>query len=189
MKPVPGTSPGNIEVSRVNPGKHPDWAGVMNPSDCVRARSLFNGRIAYYDPEKRMIFWSRTWTIIPEGDQFELPFGAKYKTCTLLVRMAKDYGTGVLPIGDDYMDFSNRPPWALIKWEEIVVVLQSLLNDIGDQHWPVWTVGAGYAWDVVVMFIPTRSVMSRRWATDMRATWRRLEDILAHTNGTVIAVA
>ncbi|KAL8684837.1 MAG: hypothetical protein Q9224_006107, partial [Gallowayella concinna] len=146
MKPVPGTSPGNIDVSRVNPDKHPDWAGVMNPSDCVRARSLFNGRIAYYDPEKRMIFWSRTWTIIPEGDQFELPFGAKYS---------------VLPIGDDYMDFSNRPPWALIKWEEIIVVLQSLLNDIGDQHWPVWTVGASYAWDAVVMFIPTSSVMSR----------------------------
>ncbi|KAL8805648.1 MAG: hypothetical protein Q9223_003006 [Gallowayella weberi] len=188
MRPVPATMPWGIDFT-VDPGRHPDWAGDMNLGDCVRARGLFNGRIAYYDPEERIIFWSRKWTKIPDGDQFELPFGAKYKTCTLLVRMAKDFGTDVLPIRDDYMDFSSRAPWALIKWEEITAVLQSLLNDIDKYHMPVWTVGTSNGWDAVVMFIPTRSVMSRRWAVDMRATGRTLGDVPAERNGTVVAVA
>ncbi|KAL8797092.1 MAG: hypothetical protein Q9182_007245 [Xanthomendoza sp. 2 TL-2023] len=208
MRPVSATIPWNIDFARVNPGRHPDWAGDMNPSDCVRARGFFNGRIAYYDPKKRMIFWSRKWTIIPDGDQFELPFGANVpmkrlpnpmrlpalitresETCTLLVRMAKDFGTDVLPIGEDYVDFSDRAPWALIKWEEITMVLQGLLNEIDRHHSPVWTVGASNGWDVVVMFIPTRSKISRRWAMDMRATGRRLGDVVAERNRTVVAVA
>lgn len=105
--------------------------------------------------------------------------------------MAKDYGQGVLPIGEDYMDFSERPAWALIKWNEIIDVLQSLLNDIGEQHSPVWTVGASHGWDTVIMFIPSKSVMGRRWAADMRGILRGLGNmgnVLRGSNGTVAAV-
>lgn len=63
---------------RVDPTQHPDWAGVMHLSDCAKARFYFNGRVAFYDPQKSMTFWSRRWTVRPPGNEFELPFGAKY---------------------------------------------------------------------------------------------------------------
>lgn len=82
----PKMSPRNIDT-RVDPRRHPDWAGMMNPSDCVRARGLFNGRIAHFDPDKRVTFWSRRWTKVPEGDQFELPFGARYSASSFPPKM------------------------------------------------------------------------------------------------------
>ena len=65
-------------VTRVNPQVHPDWAGFMDPGDCRRARTLVQGRVAFYDPDKDVTFWSRRGAIEPEGDSFELPFGWRY---------------------------------------------------------------------------------------------------------------
>lgn len=60
--------------------KHPDWAGDFLLSDCVKARYYFNGRVAFYNPDKLLTFWSRRWTTEPEGvgETFELPFGTRY---------------------------------------------------------------------------------------------------------------
>lgn len=62
----------------INPSLHPDWAGDLQFSDCVKARYYFNGRVAFYNPKKTITFWSRKWTVRPEGDEFELPFGVRY---------------------------------------------------------------------------------------------------------------
>lgn len=62
----------------INPSLHPDWAGDLQFSDCTKARYYFNGRVAFYNPKKTITFWSRKWTVRPEGDEFELPFGTRY---------------------------------------------------------------------------------------------------------------
>lgn len=64
---------------RVDTSLHPQWAGIMHPDDCVKARALLGGRVAFYNPHWLMVFWSRRWTVQPEGDYaFELPFGVRY---------------------------------------------------------------------------------------------------------------
>ena len=67
------------EGEEVNTNKYPDWAGNWNPEDCVRAQRLFEGRLAFWDPVIRWTFWSRKWETMPEGQQWELPFGWRYR--------------------------------------------------------------------------------------------------------------
>ncbi|KAL8902191.1 MAG: hypothetical protein Q9207_004844 [Kuettlingeria erythrocarpa] len=185
---------------RVDPSRHPDWAGVMNLSDCAKARFYFNGRVAMYDPEKPMTFWSRRWTVRPPGDEFELPFGMKYskspsfplisrfseehhhpslcrierarptETCTILLRMAKDFGKNVLPNGNEFTDESDDPPAAEFVWEDILDSLDVLEDDVAGSKAPGWTYGYNMEGpEAVLMVLPSSSVMSRRWAADMRA--------------------
>ncbi|KAL8916062.1 MAG: hypothetical protein Q9208_008716 [Pyrenodesmia sp. 3 TL-2023] len=175
----------------VDPSQHPDWAGVMHPSDCAKARYYFNGRVAMYDPIKPMTFWSRRWTVRPPGDEFELPFGTKHKTCTLLVRMAKDFGDDVLPIilpdeGSGFSDESDAFPAAEFDWEDILDSIDGLQALTAYIEQPSWMHGlSAGAQEAVVMFIPSSSIMSRRWAADMRAGFG---DILVGVNGVIGSV-
>ncbi|KAL8748810.1 MAG: hypothetical protein Q9184_007078 [Pyrenodesmia sp. 2 TL-2023] len=172
----------------------------MHLSDCASARYYFNGRVAMYDPEKVLTFWSRRWTVRPPEYEFELPFGTKYsessrvpniskpprhahyssiccvdrapptETCTILMRMAKDFGDNVLPIGDTFMHESDDLPQAQFTWEDILDSLDDLQEHIVEHQAPGWAYGYNMgAQFCVVMIIPSSSVMSRRWATGMRA--------------------
>ncbi|KAL8919557.1 MAG: hypothetical protein Q9172_004932 [Xanthocarpia lactea] len=172
---------------RIDPTQHPDWAGVMHPSDCAKARYYFNGRVGMYNPKKVMTFWSRTWTVQPPGDEFELPFGTKYRTCTLLVRMAKDFGDDVLPNeGSGFADESDDLPMADFTLEDILEAIEGLQEYIEYLEAPAWTYGLDLeGQEAVVMFLPSSSVMARRWATDMRAG---LRPVLVGVNGTVGSV-
>ncbi|CAO1600514.1 hypothetical protein XANCAGTX0491_004199 [Xanthoria calcicola] len=154
----------------INPSLHPDWAGDLQFSDCTKAQYYFNGRVAFYNPKKTITFWSRKWTVRPEGDEFELPFGTKYKTCTILVRMAKDFGNNVLPVGGKFSDESDDPPSANFTWEDIIGSVAVTLEHVEHVKFPDWTYGYSTGGqEAVMMVIPSSSVMSRRWAMDMRA--------------------
>ncbi|KAL8911382.1 MAG: hypothetical protein Q9171_003428 [Xanthocarpia ochracea] len=172
---------------RVDPSQHPDWAGVMHLSDCAKARYYFNGRVAMYNPKKVMTFWSRTWTVRPLENEFELPFGMKYRTCTLLVRMAKDFGDNVLPNeGGGFSDESYALPEADFTWEDILDAIEGLHAHIESFEAPGWTYGLNAGGqEAVVMFIPSSSTMARKWATDMRAGLRH---VLVGANGMVGSV-
>ncbi|KAI4198694.1 MAG: hypothetical protein LQ346_002714 [Caloplaca aetnensis] len=181
---------------RVDPTQHPDWAGVMHLSDCAKARFYFNGRVAFYDPQKSMTFWSRRWTVRPPGNEFELPFGAKYicrierapptETCTILVRMAKDFGKNVLPNGNGFTDESDDPPAAAFVWGDILDSLDYLENEVVESNAPAWTYGYTMEGpEAVLMVLPSSSVMSRRWAADMRAG---LGDVQVGANGRFMSI-
>ncbi|KAL8856833.1 MAG: hypothetical protein Q9178_006550 [Gyalolechia marmorata] len=172
---------------RVDPSQHPDWAGVMHMSDCAKARYYFNGRVEFYNPKKVITFWSRRWTVQPPEDEFELPFGVKYRTCTLLVRMAKDFGDNVLPNdGSGYSDESYALPMADFTWEDILEAIEDLQAYTESFEAPGWTYGMNMGGqEAVVMFIPSSSVMARRWATNMRA---ELRHVLVGVNGMVGSV-
>ena len=62
----------------IDPVKYSDWAGEMKFEDCQRAKGLLGGRVAYVNPATLYTFWSRQWTIQPQGAEWELPFGARY---------------------------------------------------------------------------------------------------------------
>lgn len=68
----------NSQVTEVDPKDHPDWAGELKPDDCRHAYGLMNGRVAYYNPKKVWMFWSRRWVIQPEHAILKLPFGTNY---------------------------------------------------------------------------------------------------------------
>ncbi|KAI4268701.1 MAG: hypothetical protein L6R38_007746 [Xanthoria sp. 2 TBL-2021] len=220
------TSPIDPLISNVgiDPSRHPDWAGVMQLSDCEKARNYFNGRVAFYNPKKPMTFWSQRWTVRPPGDEFELPFGTRYsksrnlsppsklqiplsplvsrsspkhgsfvvglyvlnehrqlETCTLLLRMAKDFGNNVLPIGGEFSDETDNLPAAILTWEDILDSIKDTLEHVEYIKTPDWTYGYSQeGHEAVVMFIPSSSVMSRRWTTDMRAG---LGDVMLRVHG------
>lgn len=64
----------------VNTTEYPDWAGDITVEDCGRAVFFFRGRIASYNPDKKIIFWTAKSTVRPESEEFELPFGYKFST-------------------------------------------------------------------------------------------------------------
>ncbi|KAI4254540.1 MAG: hypothetical protein L6R42_007150 [Xanthoria sp. 1 TBL-2021] len=183
---------------RVDTSLHPQWAGVMDPDDCVKARALLGGRVAFYNPHWLMVFWSRRWTVQPEGDYaFELPFGVRYseyflppssnirlsgiinfrrlirllscfasETCTLLVRVAKDYGDDVIFSGETPVHYAKRPARAFESWFHILKFTNFLLQDVRLHDKPLW----GYLTDVVILFVPSSSVISKRWSAGMRSS-------------------
>lgn len=72
----------NGPVLRVDPDQNPDWAGEINPLDCKRVRTLMGGRVAFYPPTEKFMFWSRIGrSVPPPGNEFELPFGFTYSEC------------------------------------------------------------------------------------------------------------
>ncbi|KAL8847601.1 MAG: hypothetical protein Q9221_007378 [Calogaya cf. arnoldii] len=203
------TSPLEFLNLKVDPARHPDWAGVMQLSDCKKAQYYFKGRVAFYNPKKPMTFWSRKWTVRPPGEEFELPFGMRWsksrnllpiqrpslscciqtltryplgldlfmlnanrqtETCTLLLRMGKDFGNNVLPINREFADETEDLPAAMITWEDILDSMHDTLEHVEAVKFPDWTYAYGKEGPAaVVMFIPSSSVISRRWAPDIRA--------------------
>ena len=95
----------STESNSVNPDNFPDWAGDFNLDDCLRAQGLLNGRIAYWDPTIEWTFWSRRWVTKPEGNQWELPFGTRYRERPSL---SSSHFTFFLSISSSYCQ--NAPP-------------------------------------------------------------------------------
>ncbi|KAL8774585.1 MAG: hypothetical protein Q9209_000958 [Squamulea sp. 1 TL-2023] len=153
---------------RVDRRKHSEWAGDMKPSDCAKARALFGGRVDFYNPYWPINFWSRKWTVQPPGPHpFELPFGVRYRTCTLLMRMAKDYGDDVIFYRESPLHLARNPAESLFSWWEVLQLIDHLLEDVQSHDMPLW----GLVDEAIVVFIPSSSAMSRRWATGMRSSW------------------
>ncbi|KAI4202651.1 MAG: hypothetical protein LQ350_002444 [Teloschistes chrysophthalmus] len=162
-----GTNPGNDLSYLVDPRRHPDWAGPFNPEDCKQAQAKMKISVQHYDAMALMVFWSRRWNPKPgHKDVFELPWIAVSGTCTLLLRIAKDFGDNVLPSGEGYESESKYPIVALFNWYEAFLATDYLLDEIlqqgrglvGWQHLPM------QGWPAVAMYIPTGSRMSRKWA-------------------------
>ncbi|KAL9054838.1 MAG: hypothetical protein Q9206_003375 [Seirophora lacunosa] len=198
----------------IDPVQHPDWAGNFVLSDCEKARYYFRGRVAFYNPNKHLTFWSRRWTTEPEGvgETFELPFGYKYsespllqtgpenpsidlsnrsaETCTILLRMAKDFGAKVLPVGDGFVNVTDWPNSGSFRWRDVLKALDGLFYDVVSTTGPDWAFGGEFdaGWQSVVMYIPSSSVISRRWAGDMRGTRRRPNVVLGGRNRTASTV-
>ena len=231
----------------VDTDKHPDWAGNWDPEDCIRAQGLFNGRISYWDPAIRWTFWSRRWETMPEGQQWELPFGTRYReralfsppglsvsfpyltnfygslapyskcstpqslptlfihssrkkvtlvsnyvdegigTCTIILRMGKDFGDHVIPHSYkdqiEYMRLSRQSPEAVLSWNDIIPRMQfsSSLIRIGGH--PKWSgigerMGGPLGGWVYALFVPSKSAIARVWTEGMRATKNGVGEVL-----------
>ncbi|KAL8680150.1 MAG: hypothetical protein Q9186_003617 [Xanthomendoza sp. 1 TL-2023] len=129
-------------------------------------------RVSFYNPKKYTTFWSRKWTVSPEDNEFELPFGWTFGTCTILVRMGKDFGDDVLPIPfyGKYEKTSTYPAEAYCIWDDILWSLDYLLGDFILSKMPGWAPGLGMgARYIVAVYVPNKSPMARRWTDGMRS--------------------
>lgn len=72
------TLPANCPNALVNPQKHPDWAGAMDPEHCRATWNKFRFCAKSFPPLHLFMFWSRRWMKKPQGPAMELPFGARH---------------------------------------------------------------------------------------------------------------
>lgn len=87
-------------------------------------------------------------------------------TCTLLIRIGKDFGDGVLPLDDGYEDKSRYPAVAWFNWSEAFLATDYLLGEILERGHDLlgWQNIPMQGWPATAMYIPTASRMSRQWA-------------------------
>ncbi|KAL8707773.1 MAG: hypothetical protein Q9220_007225 [cf. Caloplaca sp. 1 TL-2023] len=180
--------PAANSLQPVDTNANPDWAGEMTPNDCLTAGYDFQKPIASYDENQPLHFWSWKWTSKPQGTAFPLPYGAVYRTCTILLRMGKDFGDNVLPLQyGGFLDGSIDAPLAVFRWFDILFELPDLLQTVRSSGKPVWTTGMGHGGrNAIIMFIPSDSVIAKRWATDIRRQKTSLLQVVGSTslNGT-----
>ena len=83
--------------------------------------------------------------------------------------MAKDFGDNVLPLRDGgFLQGSRRAAQAVLRWEDILWVLGDMHRAPQPFAKPIWTTALGVqGGNAVIMFIPSESVMARRWAADI----------------------
>ena len=197
----------------VDPVKFSDWAGEMKLEDCQHATALLGGRVAYVNPATLYTFWSRRWTVQPPGNEWELPFGARYGrlmtsfvdlngrplphlskfthvrlgTCVLVFRMSKDFGSSVLPLADgsSYVDMSSDLPSGEISWHDLLLMTNWALQMVQETGRGLWTPNFGFGGSkIITLYLPRTSVMGRRWTGDMRAQRYPIGDLLWAANGT-----
>ncbi len=109
-------------------------------------------------------------------------------TCTLLIRMGKDFGNNVLPLGKhEYMKLAGDDPKSLSTWRDILQMNSRMLSDVMQHGLPLWSYGFGHGGRfAMILYLPKSSAMSRRWAADMRNQWTPLGDILWASNTTML---
>ncbi|KAL8725070.1 MAG: hypothetical protein Q9181_006555 [Wetmoreana brouardii] len=151
----------------VDPQRHPEWAGRFDVDDCKQALALMKISVIHVDLRHEYTFWSSKWMDRPESKwAFELPWFYSSGSCTVLLRMGKDFGDYVLPEGDGYAKESPHPPYAFFSWSHAFSVMDYLLGVIKatDRDVCGWAdiLNGGFA--AIVMYIPTSSEMRRRWA-------------------------
>lgn len=157
-------SPANSEQP-VDPVKDPDWAGELDIDDCHVARLCFAQRIP--DPMEKRWFWSPRWITEPASPSFELPFGIRYNSCTLLARMGKDFGDGILPLqfGGFYRGY-RAAPIMLLRWGDITWPVTDLLRIVQATKHAAWTTAENQGGNnVVVILMPSSSNFAQRWAS------------------------
>ena len=84
--------------------------------------------------------------------------------CTLVVRMAKDFGDDVLPLRTHgYFPGSSKLPIEKYDWPDILDQSEMLLSNC---LWRDLSTGPGWARagnNMIVLFLPTDSEMRKRW--------------------------
>lgn len=82
-----------------------------------------------------------------------------------MLRMGKDFGDNVLPVDHGFASTSNEPPLAHFTWFDVFPMMEFSLKEI-TQHGdlPGWCYGFHQAHAAVILYLPTSSGMSRRWA-------------------------
>ena len=84
--------------------------------------------------------------------------------CTLVVRMAKDFGDDVLPLRTHgYFPGSSRLPIEKYDWPDILAQSETLLSNC---LWRDLSTGPGWARagnNIIVLFLPTDSEIRKRW--------------------------
>lgn len=84
--------------------------------------------------------------------------------CTLVVRMAKDFGDDVLPLRTHgYFPGSSKLPIEKYGWPDILDQSEMLLSNC---LWRDLSTGPGWARagnNMIVLFLPTDSEMRKRW--------------------------
>ncbi|KAG6986540.1 hypothetical protein G7Y79_00078g099940 [Physcia stellaris] len=110
------------------------------------------------------------------------------ETCTILLRIGKDFGDHVIPTMSDnsYMRTSILAPEAVLLWQELDTAMDLGLRSVRWNKRPTW-LGVhenmreeGY---VYVLFLPSRSAMARVWTVGMRAGKDGLEEGGASARG------
>ena len=169
----------------VDPTLHSDWAGAMDPSDCRHAISVLKGRLAIEDIARKTRFWSPDWQGRPQGRNSKLPVSGKFGkprserhvhrdaqlhllrlgSCTILLRMGRDYPNSLLPTHDGFVNTDGYPSAVDSTWGNLYFSIESLFLDVRSSGWPAYTFGSGVGGRfIVIMFIPTLSRIARQWA-------------------------
>ncbi|KAG7008667.1 hypothetical protein G7Y79_00004g012510 [Physcia stellaris] len=188
---VSSTSPFSMlgSVQPVNPQQHPDWLGDFASSDCEHAFQNMTEQFAHDDLDATHLFWSRKWRLSPpRGPRpIELPLGTRFGTCILLFRIGKDFGDHVLPTWGGFHQTSQYPPWTAASLNDLLHSARYILIEVENLDRPAWYYGAHHGGSyVTIMYLPRRSFMARRWASDyVSAEAGPIRGILGSTNGTL----
>ena len=167
----------------VDASKHTDWAGEINPYDCLRAWQFFESIVGHFPQKEQTIFWSQQWSSRPEELSYRLPQGCEYSklasllpsnktvifrktpdTCGVIVRLTKDFGDNVLPFENGFFPASEAPTTAKDTFENIVILLRSLASFVAAFKQPIYTgPQLEAATGLTMIMAPASSPFNQRW--------------------------
>ena len=118
------------------------------------------------------------------------------ETCTLLMRMSRDFGDHTLPTeGGKYLRVANDPVDLAFAWNDVLQVTEFMFKlAVENWHSPAWTPGSGLRIEgarfVIMAFVPSSSPICRRWGTGTRVegVGDSKGDIVPAVNGSVASV-
>ena len=93
------------------------------------------------------------------------------RSCTILVRMAKDYGDNVIfwderPFGEIPVHWSHSPAETCVSWSPVLSAIDLMLQDVQSRKNPIWD----HVLDIRILFVPSSSAISRQWSVGVRSS-------------------
>lgn len=102
-----------------------------------------------------------------------------------MLRMGKDFGNDVLPLGRGYSHQALFPGDADFTWSDVFPMMEFLLREMTEHGgYPGWTYGMHGGVNANILYLPRSSQMSRKWA-GMDTPGGPVEDVSAAANLTV----
>ncbi|KAM0804811.1 hypothetical protein BDR22DRAFT_817878 [Usnea florida] len=154
----------------VSPRDHPDWGGPITYKDCYTALGDLSNRLG--NQKWNWQLWSARYGTKPaSGHPLQLPLGATRGSCTLLLRIGRDFGSDVIPYDDGgYVDATGWPTEGLASSLELLLPLQLDLipGCVGGEGLPGWNPLAAHPPEYMqgpgfALVLPSTSRMAQRW--------------------------
>ena len=188
-----GSSPADSLPFCVDNRWQPTWSGSVEFQDCTRAYYGFPPDINQrrYVQDIEHMFYSDELEPHPRPGAIKLPISSTYGKlsirtihlrrpgtvvsitesvtgigdCTLIVRMARDFGDNALPVSPDhYLSTSRCTPTTNMTWRGIFDSLSATITHCLDNFRPGWApVAPPVGYNLIVLAVPTKSGFTRRW--------------------------